>query len=50
MSLMNTLSKWNNRLIDDLENTINEWNDKGGIGILHTSAADTIKQLKDLGL
>lgn len=40
----------NHILIDDLENTINEWNAKGGIGILHTSAADTIKQLKDLGL
>lgn len=40
----------NHILIDDLENTIAEWNAKGGIGIHHTSAASTIKQLKDLGL
>ena len=40
----------NKILIDDMERTINEWNAKGGIGILHTSAADTIKQLKKLGL
>lgn len=40
----------NNILIDDLEQTIREWNNKDGIGILHTSAADTIKQLKELGL
>jgi len=40
----------NKILIDDLAKTINEWNAKGGIGILHTSAADTIKQLKKLGL
>jgi len=26
------------------------WREKGGIGIHHTSAADTIKQLKELGL
>ena len=37
-------------LIDDLKPTIDEWNAKGGIGILHTSAASTIKQLKELGL
>jgi hypothetical protein len=29
-----------------LSRTIDEWNAKGGIGILHTSAASTIKQLK----
>ena len=40
----------NRILIDDLPNTINEWNAKGGIGILHTSAANTIKELKKLGL
>ena len=40
----------NHILIDDLENTIAEWNAKGGIGIHHTSAASTIKQLKELGL
>jgi hypothetical protein len=37
-------------LIDDLEKTIKEWHAQGGIGILHTSAADTIKQLKELDL
>jgi hypothetical protein len=40
----------NKILIDDREDNINQWNDKGGIGILHTSTANTIKQLKDLGL
>ena len=33
-----------------MEQTINEWNAKGGVGILHTSAANTINQLKKLGL
>jgi hypothetical protein len=37
-------------LIDDMEQTIREWRNAGGIGILHTSAADTIKELKKLGL
>ena len=40
----------NHILIDDRESNIKQWRDKGGIGILHTSAADTIQQLKDLGL
>jgi hypothetical protein len=40
----------NHILIDDRESNIEQWRDKGGIGILHTSAADTIRQLKDLGL
>lgn len=40
----------NKILIDDLAKTIDEWNAKGGIGILHTSAANTISQLKKLGL
>jgi hypothetical protein len=40
----------NRILIDDLPNTIEEWNAKGGTGILHTSAANTIKELKKLGL
>ena len=40
----------NNILIDDREDTINSWNAAGGIGILHTSAASTISQLKKLGL
>ena len=37
-------------LIDDHEDNIREWREKGGIGILHTSAQDTIKQLQNLGL
>lgn len=37
-------------LIDDREKNIKQWEAAGGIGILHTSAADTIKQLKQLGL
>jgi len=37
-------------LIDDRADNIQRWNEAGGIGILHTSAADTIQQLKDLGL
>ena len=37
-------------LIDDRADTIREWDSQGGIGILHTSAANTIQQLKKLGL
>jgi len=37
-------------LIDDKMKAIQPWRDAGGIGILHTTAASTIKQLKDLGL
>lgn len=37
-------------LIDDLEKTIIEWREKGGIGIHHTSTSDTISQLKKLGI
>jgi FMN phosphatase YigB (HAD superfamily) len=40
----------NQILIDDRDKNIEQWRSKGGIGILHTSAADTIKQLKELGL
>lgn len=36
-------------LIDDQEKSINPWILKGGIGILHISAADTINKLKKLG-
>jgi hypothetical protein len=43
-------SEPNRILIDDMKKTIDEWNDKGGIGIFHTSAANTIKELKKLGL
>ena len=37
-------------LIDDRTSNIEQWRAKGGIGILHTSANETIKQLKELGL
>ena len=40
----------NRILIDDRADTIDSWRSKGGIGIHHTSASNTIKQLKDLGL
>ena len=40
----------NHILIDDRESNIEQWREAGGIGILHTSAADTINQLKALGL
>ena len=37
-------------LIDDRTSNIEQWRAKGGIGIMHTSANETIKQLKELGL
>jgi hypothetical protein len=37
-------------LIDDRKDNIERWNAAGGIGIHHTSTADTIKQLQKLGL
>jgi hypothetical protein len=37
-------------LIDDRPDNINQWREKGGFGILHISAADTIKQLQNIGL
>ena len=40
----------NHILIDDRKSNIDEWRANGGIAILHTSAASTIKQLQDLGL
>jgi FMN phosphatase YigB (HAD superfamily) len=43
-------SRKNRILIDDRAATIDDWRSKGGVGILHTSAADTIEQLKQLGL
>ena len=36
-------------LIDDYPKNIKEWTAKGGIGILHTSASNTIRQLKRIG-
>jgi hypothetical protein len=43
-------SKPNAILIDDRPDTIIEWENKGGIGILHKSAEETIQKLKSLGL
>ena len=40
----------NNILIDDRIDNVNGWIEAGGIGILHTSAVDTIKKLKKFGL
>jgi len=40
----------NHILIDDRKSNIDQWIAQGGIGILHTSASDTISQLKKLGL
>ena len=37
-------------LIDDRVRNIEQWISAGGIGILHTSANDSIKQLKQLNL
>ena len=37
-------------LIDDRPSNISQWRASGGIGIFHTSASDTIRQLKELGL
>jgi hypothetical protein len=35
-------------LIDDLEDTVKDWRRLGGIGIHHTSAANTIKTIEDI--
>lgn len=43
-------SKKNRILIDDMPETIKEWNSRGGIGILHTSTENTLNELKQLGL
>ncbi len=40
----------NRILIDDKEKAIKPWEAAGGIGVIHTSAADTIAKLKKLGL
>jgi len=37
-------------LIDDRSKAIDPWIDAGGIGVLHTSAKNTIRQLKELKL
>jgi cytidyltransferase-like protein len=44
------LAESNAILIDDRKDNIEQWINAGGIGILHTSADDTITQLKKLGL
>jgi cytidyltransferase-like protein len=44
------LAEPNTILIDDRKDNIEQWVNAGGIGILHTSADDTITQLKKLGL
>ena len=44
------LSGINRILIDDRADTIEKWRANGGIGILHTSTANTIQQLQKLGL
>lgn len=40
----------NHILIDDRMRAIQPWVESGGIGILHTSATNTIQQLRELGL
>lgn len=40
----------NHILIDDKEKALRPWVAAGGIGILHTSAANTIQQLRKMGL
>ena len=37
-------------LIDDREKSIRKWREKGGTGILHVCAEDTIAELKRLGI
>ncbi len=36
-------------LIDDMKKNIKRWEEAGGVGILHTSAEETIKKLVELG-
>jgi hypothetical protein len=43
-------AKPNAILIDDRPDTIVEWENKGGVGILHKSAEETIQKLKSLDL
>ena len=45
-----TYSGINKILIDDRPDNIEQWRSKGGIGILHTNTADTLKQLQAYGL
>jgi hypothetical protein len=43
-------AKDNHILIDDRHKSIDPWREAGGIGILHTDAQNTIRQLKKLGI
>lgn len=43
-------AKENYILIDDKNKALEPWKKKGGIGILHTSAANTIDELKKIGI
>jgi len=43
-------SSFHKLLIDDNSKNIDQWRAKGGTGILHKSANQTISELKDLGL
>ena len=36
-------------LIDDMERNIRDWKAMGGMGIVHVNAANTLKQLKEMG-
>lgn len=40
----------NKILIDDRPDNVSQWRSKGGIGILHTNTADTLKQLQAYGI
>ena len=37
-------------LIDDLARNINDWNEHGGNGILHTSVEETMARLREIGV
>ena len=39
-------SKPGDIIIDDTEEIIREWNQKGGIGLLHKTSQDTISKLR----
>lgn len=41
---------FNSILIDDMESNIKDWNNSGGIGILHTNTKNTIQKLQSLKL
>lgn len=43
-------AKENHILIDDRKDLIKQWEEKGGIGILHKNAKQTIEQLNKLGI